>query len=217
MRLSKTAWLILGTGVFIIALVALFMLYSNQASDEEQMEESLAEAQALLPQLMAEKEEWQSQLTQLESQLLQEVSALEKSIARFPEAVESIENTEELFLIAHDCDLEVVKIDAKAPYEQEVADTPIIFSVTYLEVHVSPAEAPPLPLTETYLDSTVADILDFIDTVVNGGYFTTATVEQVIWEIPELEETEKPLAIIKLNIYGYEAYEVYEEEVDEGE
>jgi hypothetical protein len=31
-------------------------------------------------------------------------------------------------------------------------------------------------------------------------------VEQVTIEIPELEETEKPLAIIKLIIYSYEGY-----------
>jgi len=204
MRLSKTALLILGAGVFIIALAALFMLYSTQAGDEEQMEESLADAQALLPQLIAQKEDWQSQLTQLESQLVQEASALDKSMARFPEAVESIEYAEELFLIAHDCDLEIVSITSTAPRDQEVKDTPIIYSITTLEVEVSPAAAPPFPLTEAYLDSTVANMLDFVDTIVNGGYFTTANVEQVTIEIPEIGESEKPLAIIKLIIYSYE-------------
>ena len=204
MRLSKIAWLILGAGVFIIGMVLLVMLYSNQASDEEQMEQSLAEAQALLPQLMAQKEDWQSQLNELQDQLALEVLALEESMARFPEVVESIEYSEELFMIAHDCGLEVIKIDSTAPHDEEVEDTPIIYSVTNLEVHVSPAAAPPSPLTITYLDDTVADMLDFIDIVVNGGYFTAATIEKLVLEIPELCEDEKPVAIIRLNIYAYE-------------
>lgn len=204
MRLSKIAWLILGAGVFIIALVFLFILYSNQASDEEQMEKNLADAQALLPQLMAQSEDWQNQVTELQSQLAQEESALEESMARFPEAVESIEYSEELFMIAHDCNLEVVKVSAIAPHDEEVEDTPIIYSVTDLVVEVSPAAAPPFPLTIAYIDDTVADMLDFIDTIVNGGYFTAATIEKVVFEIPEVSESVKPVAIIKLSIYAYE-------------
>lgn len=203
MRLSKTAWLILGVGVFIIGLVLLVMLYSNQAGEEEQVEENLDEAQALLTQLMAQKEEWQSELTQLESQLAEEESALYTSKARFPDEVESIEYAEELFMIAHDCDLEVVDITATEPHEQQVEDTGIIYYITTIEVQVSPPEAPPLPLTTSYLDSSVADMLNFVNIIVTGGYFTTATIEQVILEIPEICETEKPLAIVRLNIYSY--------------
>ena len=207
MRLSKIAWLILGAGVFIIGMVLLVMLYSNQASDEEQMEQSLAEAQALLPQLMAQSEDWQNQLNELQSQLAEEGSALEQSMERFPETAESIEYSEELFMIAHDHNLEVVKIEARLPREEEVKDTPIIYLVTELTVEVSPATAPPSPLTTSYLDATVDDMLDFIDTIVNGGYFTAATVEKVVFEIPEVSEAEKPMAIIKLNICACEGYE----------
>lgn len=206
MRLSKTAWMILGTGVFIIALVLLVMLYTNQASNEEQAEENLAEAEALLLQLNAEKDEWQSQTTQLQSQLAEGESALYQSMIRFPDEVESIEYAEELFMIAHAFDLEVVDITAKAPQELEVEDTGIIYSVTTIEVQVSPPEAPPFPLTTEYLDDNLANVLDFIDTIVNGGYFTTATVEEVTLDIPEISEEEKPLAIIELNIYSYNIY-----------
>jgi len=36
MKLSKTAWLILGIGIFVIALGCLYMLYSQQAGEQEQ-------------------------------------------------------------------------------------------------------------------------------------------------------------------------------------
>ncbi len=215
MRLSKTAWLILGAGIFVIAFAVLFMFYSQQAGDEEQMAESLDEAEALLPQLVAEREDWESQLSQLESQLAQEASALDKSIAKFPEEVESIEYDEELFMIAHDYGLEISSLTASEPREQEVED--IIYSVTYFDIEVCPDGALPDPLTEAYLDAAVANMLKFIDTVVNGEYFTTATVERITLQIPEISEAEKPLGIIKLIIYSYTAPEVYEQEVDEGE
>jgi hypothetical protein len=208
MRLSKTAWLILGAGVFVIALAVLFMLYSQQADDEKQAEESLANAQALLPQLIAEREDWESQLTQLDNQLAQEVSALEKSIAKFPKAVESIEYGEELFMIAHDYDLEIVELSASEPQEQEVDET-ITYIVTTLEVTVSPAAMLPESedAYEAYCDDAIANVLDFTDTVVNGKYFITATVEEVTWEIPDITESKRPEATIKLLIYCYEGYE----------
>lgn len=217
MRLSKTAWLILGAGVFIIALAVLIMLYSQQANDEKQAEESLANAQGLLPQLIAEREDWESQLAQLEDQLDQGVSALEKSIAKFPdpEDVKSIEYDEELFMVAHDYDLEIVRLTASEPRDEEVDET-IIYSVTTFEVTVSPTAIPPEAedAYEEYCDDTIANILDFIDTVVNGEYFTTATVEEVAWEIPDVTESKRPEATIKLLIYSYliYSYEEYEGE-----
>jgi hypothetical protein len=218
MRLSKTAWLILGAGVFIIVMAVLLMLYSQQVNDEEQMEASLADAQALLPQLIAEREDWENQLSQLENQLVQGASALEKSVAKFPEGVESIEYGEEFFLMAHDCDLEIVGFTASEPRQEKVEDT-VTYTVTYFEVEVSPATVPPTneDAYEAYVDDAIANMLDFIDTVVNGEYFTAATVGQVIIEIPEVTAGERPVAIIKLTIYCYQGYESYEDFYEESE
>ncbi|GAH59611.1 unnamed protein product, partial [marine sediment metagenome] len=38
MRLSKTAWLILGIGIFVIAFGSLFMGYSRQSGEQERLE-----------------------------------------------------------------------------------------------------------------------------------------------------------------------------------
>lgn len=62
MRLSKTAWLILGIGIFVIAFATLYTVYSRQSGEEEQLQGSLSGAQALLPKLIAEREDFESQI-----------------------------------------------------------------------------------------------------------------------------------------------------------
>ncbi len=188
MKLSRTALLILGTGIFVIAFGILFMGYSQQSGEQERVEEELSAAQELLPQLISEKEDWESQLTQLESQLTQATSSLNSSKARFPQAVESIEYDEELFLIAHACDLEITNLTASEPTDLEVED--VIYTVTYFEVEVQ---------------GEISDMLCFINTIATGEYFTPATIELVEMEVPELEGAEgNPSVTITLVIYSYQ-------------
>ena len=51
MKLSKTAWLILGIGIFVIALGSLYIVYSQQGDEREQLNDSLPAAQATLPKV----------------------------------------------------------------------------------------------------------------------------------------------------------------------
>jgi len=187
MRLSKTAWLILGIGIFVIAFATLYMLYSRQADEQEQLRDSLSVAQDALPQLISEREDLESQLTQWESQLAQATSSLVKIEARFPESVQSIEYDERLFEIADDCDLEITSLTASEPGEEKVED--VTYAVTSFGVEV---------------EGEVADILDFVNAIATSEYFTTATMEMVNMDIPEPEEEEdKPSATIELVIYSY--------------
>lgn len=185
MRLSKTAWLILGIGIFVIAFATLFMLHSQQSGEQEWLEDSLSVAQALWPELISEREDLESQLTQLESQLTQAKSSLSSSKARFPKSVQSIEYDEALFDIAEDCDLEIVKLTASEPTDQEVED--VTYAITSFEVEVR---------------GEITDILDFINTIATDEDFTNATIELVNIDT-KLDEDKKPSATIKLIIYGY--------------
>ncbi len=202
MRLSKTAWLILGIGIFVIAFGSLYMVYSRQSGEREQLNNSLLVAQATLPKVVSEKEDWESQLSQLESQLTsleselaQATSLLDSTEASFQEPVESIESDEELFKIAGYWDLEIISLTAEEPTD-EVVDN-ITYSITPFTVDV---------------EGEVADILDFISTITTDEYFIAATVELVSIVVPEpltekdkegLTEGEMPSATIKLVIYGY--------------
>ncbi len=216
MRLSKTAWLILGAGVFIIAFGSLFMLYSQQSGEQEWLEDSLFVAQAALPQLISEREDLESQLTQLESQLTQATSSLSSSKARFPKSVQSIEYDEALFDIADDCDLQIMELTASEPRDEEVED--ITYTTTTFEVVVRSEELPPSTVDkfETYIDETVADMLEFINIIATDEDFNVGTIELVNMEkleppdAEDLEDADKatrrdmgPEATVQLIIYGF--------------
>lgn len=199
MRLSKTAWLILGAGIFIIAFATLYMVYSRRSGEQEQLNSSLAVAQGALPQLISEREDLESQLTQWESQLTEATSSLAKIEARFPESVQSIEYDERLFELADDCDLEITSLTASEPSSKKVkveAEDIKVEDITYATTSF-----------RVEVRGEVDDILDFINAIATGEHFITATVESVDMDIPEPEEgeeAEKPTATIELVIYGYE-------------
>ncbi len=204
MRLGKTAWFILGSGIFIIAFISLFVGFSRLSGEQGKVEDSLSSAQDLLPQLISQEDDLTSQLTELENQLAQAESSLSRSAARFPEAVESIEYDEELFMIAHDCGLEVFSLTASEPSDikVKVGEETVTYTITIFEVEVRPT-APP-PFTKAYIDTTIANMLAFINNIVTGEYFTTADIEIVDIKAPKPDETGKEMsATIRLVIYSY--------------
>jgi hypothetical protein len=208
MRLSRTAWLVLGIGIFIIAFATLYTISSGQSGEKEQLSGSLAKAQALLPKLIAEREDLAGQLTQWEEKLAEVTSSLSRSEARFPKSVESIEYDETLFKIADDCDLQIVEITASEPGEEKAED--IIYTTTTFEVKVRGKESPPSTVGEfeMYIDDTVANMLDFINAIATSEEFNVGTIELV--DMEKLEPPEEvagdetgPEATIKLIIYGF--------------
>lgn len=201
MRIGKIAWLVLGIGILIIAAVTLYMVYSRQISQQEDLDASLSTAQSTLPKLVSERENLEGQLTQLKSGLAQAESSLSTAKKSFPESVESIEYGEILFQIADDSDLEITSLTSSEPSDETVED--ITYWVTSFKVEVK---------------GEVADILKFVNAIATGEDFTTATAEVVNIDIPEplteeekevlteeeIEEEEMPSASIKLVIYSYE-------------
>lgn len=208
MKLSKTAWLMLGVGVFIIAFASLYTIYSGQSGEQERLNSSLATAQVLLPKLIDEREDLEVELTQWEEKLDEATLSLSISEARFPRSVESIEYDERLFRMAYDCDLQVVELIASEPRTKKIEE--ITYTVTTFEVVVRSNRAAPKTAAgfEPYIDETVANILDFIDTVATSESFTNATIELV--SMADLEPPEEvgggetgPEANIQLIIYGF--------------
>ena len=210
-RLSRTAWLMLGIGIFVIASGSLYALYSQQESEQRQLNDSIGAAQATLPGIVSEKEDWESQLTQLqgrlaevESELAQAESLLDKTRANCLRPVESIEYDERLFKLAGDWKLDIIRLTASEPSSIEVEG--INFLVTSFTVDVK---------------GEVVDILEFITRLTMDESFNTTGVELVNIQVPEpLTEQEKagktqaeidkaliPSATIKLIIYGYQNYQ----------
>ena len=234
MKLGKTAWLILVTGIFVIAIGSVYWLYLQEGQQQEELNAQLSAVQATLPKLAVERANLESTLTELEDKLEQVTSRLETAKGAFPSSVESIEVDELLFGIADDWGLEITSLTASEPRDNivrvEVEDEDIdvedvAYLVTSFTVDVK-SKAPESSFEteeeyKTYIDKSVDDILNFINTIVTHRDFDTATVELVSIVIPEpLSEKEKeelteelikeregikvPSATIKLIIYSYE-------------
>ena len=206
MKFGKTAQLILAIGIFAIALIFLYRMNQERAAKHEELSTQLVAAQQLLPPLIAENEELESRLNQLQVELDQAKASLSRGKAKFPVSTDSIRYDELLFQMAYDRDLEMMRLFTSESAEQNVED--VIYTVTSFNIEVM---------------GQVADILDFVNAIAIGEDFTTATVELVDIRVPEpltlqekealagqeqeeeeAEEPEAPSAVIKLTIYSYE-------------
>lgn len=216
MRLGRTALMILGIGIFIIALVAIYYLNSKEAEEQARLNERLGVSQVLLPKLVAEKGDWQSKLTQAESEVAEAKLLLSNSQARFPEIVESFEYNAALFQTAYDCELQVVEIRVSKPSDEKVEGIDnIAYAVSEFQVVVQSIQSPPNTVVKynTYIEETVDNMLKFIDTIATSEGYNTSNIKQVELENlkplsgEELEEIgEKmerwPKATIDLTIYA---------------
>lgn len=210
MKVSKTALLVLGIGIFILVFAILFVLYSGQSGEQEGLSSKLATTQGLLPELIAEREDLVGQLVQWEGELDKARLALSQSEGRFPKSVQSIEYDETIFKLAGECDLLIIELTASEPSNEQVKGTDIAYDVTTVEVVVKNVESPPGTAGdfEVYIDQTVDKVLEFVHLVAVTPDFNVATIKVVAIENleppEELEGGETgPEATIKLAIYGF--------------
>ena len=216
MKLGRTAWLVLGIGIFAIAFVFLYMASSRQLSEQADIKSSLTLAQNSLPKLISQREVLASQLSQQQSQLSLKQSALaeaesllSKAEAMFPESIESIDYSEILFKIAQKYNLEVNSLKASEPNDRKVEN--VIYDVTTIEIEVRPADPRPTTVEafQKYIDDAIDNVLKFVDTVVRDGSFTNTTIEVVDMknldppDEEHIEAAEKPTATIRIVVYSY--------------
>jgi hypothetical protein len=221
MKLSKTVWIILGVAIFIIGFVVLYMMYSRQGDEQEQLKSKIAANQAALVGLIKERESWQSQLLNLQDELAQRQDALaEANLALsqagtgWPTSAESIEYDEKLFEMADAWNLEITMVTAVEPTEIKVEGITFTVSSFNMEVKGKPRDKLSRTAAEyrEYLYKTVDDILAFVHTIVNDKDFASAGIELVSMQVPlpltqeEIDqdaEQASPTAQINLNIYTY--------------
>ena len=214
LRLSRTAFLVLGIGIFVIAFVTLYVVYSGQSGERRQLSESLDAANARLPKLVSQRTDLDNQLAQRQNEVAVAEAALSRAQANLSQPVESIDYDDTLFGFARDCDLEVAKLTAAEPSDLKVKGEAgeITYAITTLEVTVQSAESKPgsMSLFDAYIRNTIADALTFIDTITKSESFNNATVDLVRMENLKPPATEddvtsarKPSATIRLVIYKY--------------
>ena len=194
-RISKTAWIFLGVGIFVIAFAALYMLYSQEKSEYSRLQDDLTLAQTETIVIATDKGNAQSQLdslqtnlSKLQSNLSKAKIQLENSKTGFPASVESIEYEEILFFVAERWGLQVISV---AGTEQGTVNVEnITFKVANFSVVVK---------------GQVDDILGYLSSISIEPNLVSATVNSVSLTVPEEdpEGTENPTANINLTVYGY--------------
>jgi cell division protein FtsB len=222
MKLSKTVWIILGVAIFIIGFVVLYMMYSRQVSEQDQLRAKVATNQATFSKLVTERENWQTQLVKLQDELAQRQNALteanlalSKAETDWPQSAQSIEYDEKLFEMADAWKLDITIVTAAEPADEVVEG--ITFHTTSFTVDVTgkPLETPFKEAKDyrDYLYDTVDDILAFVHTIANDKNFASAGINLVNMTVPEPltkeelatkgVEVGKPTATITLTIYTY--------------
>jgi DNA-binding protein YbaB len=208
--------------VFIIGFVVLYMSYSRQITEQEQLKSRVASNQATFSKLVTEKENWQTQLVKLQSELAQRQSALtaanltlKQAATGWPTSAESIEYDEKLFEMADAWNLDITIVTADKPAEEEVEDITFVTATFTVAITGKPIETPFKEAKDyrDYLYDTVDDILAFVHTIVNDKAFALAGIELVNMQVPEPltkeelatkgVEVGKPTATITLKIYTY--------------
>jgi len=186
-RLSRTSWVLLAVGIFVILVSSLGAAYGVQQNEKTRLDEELSLAQLRLAkyspdELSAQQEELESQLVQIESEVTANKAYLSPSI-------ENIEVIEALFVaLAEATSVEVVEINSS--------------SLTSKEVEEATFSALPLNVT---IEGDVPNLLSFVREL--SQEFPTNVVESIKMNIPEViegEEIEEPTAIIQLLIYTYQ-------------
>jgi uncharacterized membrane-anchored protein YhcB (DUF1043 family) len=222
MKFSKTTLIILGVIVFAVIAGLLYMRYSRQLGEQDQIKSKIDANKAQLTRLVAEREKYQSELAKVEEELAQKKRDLDAALlslnaakTNWPDEAQSIEYETKLFDLADGWNLQITVVQTGEPGTQNIQG--ITFSTYTYNVSVTG-----LPLTEgfekateyqDYIYEEVANILGFITSVVHDDYFSTANIDVVNISIPPLLTSEevvaqgvnlaKPVSNINVTVFTY--------------
>ena len=183
MKLRKRTLLITIVGIFVIVLISLGMLRSQQVSEQNQLNEQLTLIQSRLG--VIKLEQLSSRQAELEGQLRQATSQFEVIKTVLSQPVGSIAATSILFDIAKAHGLEVTEVTSPGPTSDSLEG--ITCSVLSLTVKV---------------EGNVPNLVSFVTEL--NSYFTTGVVKSITITIPEKTSEEKASADIQLVVYTYQ-------------
>ncbi len=183
MKLTKKSWLFIGIGIFLIALVGLWMVYSQQASVKKQLKEEFAQATLRLNSIQVEQ--LSDQQEELEQQLDDTIAQSETARKTLSEPMSSIIITDILFSTAESNSVNITEIKSSGMNDVELRGVPCRV----------------LPLTAN-IEGEVDNLVVFI-TQLNDN-LATGVVRSINMNIPYTAGGEKPSASIQMVIYTYE-------------
>lgn len=183
LKLSKTSWLILAAGVFIVALAGLGVTRSQQLKEQTHLDEELSlstmrvdsiQVADLRPQL----EELQQRIEESEAQLIEAKDRLRQTVV-------SADVTDKFFVIAEYCGVKIMNLATTKNSIKAVKGV----SCTTISI-------------TTTVEGEVSSIIDFIISLNDG--FTTGNVQSAQISIPEDSANNEPSASVQMVVYSYE-------------
>jgi len=195
MKISRITLIIIGVVIFGVAFGLLYMAYSRQLSDQQNLKAKLASNQAQLSKLSTDRQNWQNQLVQVQAQLAQKqqdlanATTLADNVSQgWPGDAQSIDYDETLFNLAAGWNLPITVVsagDATPLTIQGIAFQTTQFSISVTGQPITAGFDTTLDY-ETYIYSVVGNILGFVDTLSKDKNFATAKIDLVNLTIPQL-------------------------------
>jgi hypothetical protein len=183
LKLSRTSWIILAAGVFIVVLGVLGVTRSQQAKEQATLEDELEMSQMTLANMQID--DLQAQLAGLEQAAAEEQADLDTAANLLDQTVVSVDVTDEFFSIASACGVLVINIST-SPISPNIYDG--------------------LGLSGTSLNAAmeggVPNLIDFVEALHDG--FSTGQIKMAQIEIPPSSSNETASASIQMTIYSYE-------------
>lgn len=183
MKLSKTSWLILSAGLFVVILAGLGVTRSQQLQEQTKLDEELAISETRLNKLQVT--EMNQRLAELQEQLEESEARLTEAKDRMRQTVESIDVTDKFFVIAEYSGVEIMNITTSEIQSGNVE------SISAATINIS-----------AYVTGELDDLIDFVINL-NSGY-TTGVVTAADITIPEEDDESQPSASLQMIIYSYE-------------
>ena len=183
LKISKKTWLIVAIGIFVIAAAGLYMVYSKQVSEQNQLNEQLTLAQSRLSGITLEK--LRDQQAELDEQLSQATSQFEALKTVLSQSAGSITVTDILFDIAGAHGVEVTEMTSTGLTDADLEGVPLLV----------------IPVT-VKVEGDVPNLVSYV--VELNNFLTTGVVESITITIPETGSGEKVSADIQLVAYTHQ-------------
>jgi hypothetical protein len=183
LKLSKTSWLIIIIGFFIIVLIGLGIVRSQQVHEQNELNEQLALTRSKMQ--LIQLEQLSHRQGELERQLSETDSKSESAKKILSQPVRSVTISDFLFDIAEANSVNITEINSSGLASEELAG--VTCSV--------------LPFTAK-VEGELTNLVSYI-TKLNSN-LATGFVKSVEINVPETSSTKKPSANIQLVIYTYQ-------------
>lgn len=182
LKLTKTSWLIIIVGVFIIFLVGLGIIRSQQVQEQNALKEKLAVAQSKLQAIQLDQLAYRQE--ELEQQLSETISQSKAGRTILSEPIGSIIISDILFDIAEANNVEITSIVSSGMAQNKLEGVPCLT----------------LPLI-TEVEGEVTDLVGFV-TQLNED-LATGVIQSLQMTIPTTPDR-LPSANIELIVYTYQ-------------